>query len=238
MMAKAQPGRFITLEGGEGAGKSTQIGRLANRLEDAGIGVITTREPGGAPGADTIRSILVSGDIDRWDPMSEALLNFAARREHLIRTIWPALERGHWVLSDRFADSTMAYQGYGHGVDRELINTLYRAAVGDFRPDMTIVLDLPVTEGLRRANQRNDGSESAEDRYERMGKSFHQRLRDGYLDRRERRARCGGGANLDCRDGQVRRRAVRGRRGGGLDGERRHYRAHRGAAVGAGPDRP
>jgi dTMP kinase len=181
MMAKAQPGWFITLEGGEGAGKSTQIGRLANRLEDAGIGVITTREPGGAPGADTIRSILVSGDIDRWDPMSEALLNFAARREHLIRTIWPALERGHWVLSDRFADSTMAYQGYGHGVDRELINTLYRAAVGDFRPDMTIVLDLPVTEGLRRANQRNDGSESAEDRYERMGKSFHQRLRDGYL---------------------------------------------------------
>ncbi len=181
MMAKAQPGRFITLEGGEGTGKSTQIARLAARLENAGVGVITTREPGGAPGADTIRSILVSGDIDRWDPMSEALLNFAARREHLIRTIWPALARGHWVVSDRFADSTMAYQGYGHGVDREVIAALYRAAVGEFRPDLTIVLDLPVEVGLRRANQRNDDNETAEDRYERMDKAFHQRLRDGYL---------------------------------------------------------
>lgn len=181
MMAKTQPGRFITLEGGEGAGKSTQIAGLAKRLEDAGIGVITTREPGGAPGADTIRSILVSGDTNRWDPMSEALLNFAARREHLIRTIWPALERGHWVLSDRFADSTMAYQGYGHGVDRALIDALYRAAVGDFRPDMTLMLDLPVAEGLRRANQRNNASATAEDRYERMDVAFHERLRAGFL---------------------------------------------------------
>lgn len=181
MMAKTQPGRFITFEGGEGAGKSTQIAGLAKRLEDAGIGVITTREPGGAPGADTIRSILVSGDTNRWDPMSEALLNFAARREHLIRTIWPALERGHWVLSDRFADSTMAYQGYGHGVDRALIDALYRAAVGNFRPDMTLMLDLPVAEGLRRANQRNNASATAEDRYERMDVAFHERLRAGFL---------------------------------------------------------
>ena len=181
MMAKAQPGRCITLEGGEGAGKSTQISRLASRLEESGVGVITTREPGGAPGADTIRSILVSGDIDRWDPMSEALLNFAARREHLIRSIWPALERGHWVLSDRFADSTMAYQGYGHGVDRELIATLYHAVVGDFHPDLTIVLDLPVAEGLRRANQRNGDAGGTEDRYERMDVAFHERLRNGFL---------------------------------------------------------
>ncbi len=182
MMAKTQAGRFITLEGGEGAGKSTQIAGLAKRLEDAGIGVITTREPGGAPGADTIRSILVSGDTDRWDPMSEALLNFAARREHLIRTIWPALERGHWVLSDRFADSTMAYQGYGHGVDRDLISALYRAAVGDFHPDLTLMLDLPVAEGLRRANERNGASAAAaEDRYERMDIEFHERLRAGFL---------------------------------------------------------
>ena len=117
--------------------------------------------------------------------MSEALLNFAARREHLIRTIWPALKRGHWVLSDRFADSTMAYQGYGHGVDRELISALYRAAVGDFHPDMTLVLDLPVTEGLRRAQQRNGaattGSAATEDRYERMDVGFHERLRAGFL---------------------------------------------------------
>ncbi|MCZ6590441.1 MAG: dTMP kinase [Alphaproteobacteria bacterium] len=181
MMAKAQSGRFITLEGGEGTGKSTQIVGLAKRLEEAGVDVITTREPGGAPGADTIRSILVSGETDRWDPMSEALLNFAARREHLIRTIWPALQRGHWVLSDRFADSTMAYQGYGHGVDRELIAALYRAAVGDFHPDLTIVLDLPVTEGLRRANQRNGAADAAEDRYERMDVAFHERLRAGFL---------------------------------------------------------
>jgi dTMP kinase len=185
MMANAQPGRFITLEGGEGAGKSTQIAGLVKRLEDAGIGVISTREPGGAPGADTIRSILVSGDTDRWDPMSEALLNFAARREHLMRTIWPALERGHWVVSDRFADSTMAYQGYGHGIDRDLIAALYRAAVGDFHPDLTLMLDLPVAEGLRRANERNglrNGAGGAgEDRYERMNVEFHERLRAGFL---------------------------------------------------------
>jgi dTMP kinase len=181
MMANAQPGRFITLEGGEGAGKSTQIAGLAKHLEDVGIDVILTREPGGAPGADTIRSVLVSGDTDRWDPMSEALLNFAARREHLIRTIWPALERGHWVLSDRFADSTKAYQGYGQGINQDLITALYRAAVGDFYPDMTIVLDLPVTEGLRRANERNGAAGAGEDRYERMDVAFHERLRAGFL---------------------------------------------------------
>ena len=181
MVVPAQAGRFITLEGGEGAGKSTQIATLTKRLENAGIGVISTREPGGAPGADTIRSILVSGDTDRWDPMSEALLNFAARREHLIRTIWPVLERGHWVLSDRFADSTMAYQGYGHGVDRKLIGALYQAAVGDFHPNLTLMLDLPVAEGLRRANQRNGAGDGAEDRYERMDVAFHERLRSGFL---------------------------------------------------------
>jgi len=113
--------------------------------------------------------------------MSEALLNFAARREHLLRTIWPALERGHWVLSDRFADSTMAYQGYGHGIDRDLIGALYRAAVGDFHPDLTLILDLPVTEGLRRANRRNGAAGAAEDRYERMDAEFHERLRAGFL---------------------------------------------------------
>lgn len=182
MMTKAQPGRFITFEGGEGAGKSTQVAELATRLKNAGIDAITTREPGGAPGADTIRSILVSGATDRWDPMSEALLNFAARREHLLRTIWPALERGCWVLSDRFADSTTAYQGYGHGVDRALIDALYRAAVGDFHPELTLILDIPVSEGLARANQRNNSNNGKEDRYERMDVAFHERLRAGFLE--------------------------------------------------------
>lgn len=178
MMANAQPGRFITLEGGEGAGKSTQIAGLAKRLEEVGIDVISTREPGGAPGADTIRSILVSGATDRWDPMSEALLNFASRREHLLRTIWPELERGHWVLSDRFADSTMAYQGYGHGLDRRDIAGLYRLCVGATKPDLTLILDLPVEAGLARAAGRQGG----EDRYERMDVAFHHRLRDGFLE--------------------------------------------------------
>jgi len=181
MAESTQAGRFITLEGGEGAGKSTQIAALAERLRQAGRDVVTTREPGGAPGAEAIRALLVSGATDRWDPLSEALLLFAARREHLVRTIWPALKQGCWVLCDRFADSTMAYQGYGHGVDRALIEALYRAAVGAFRPDQTFVLDLPVDEGLRRANFRETSVAGPEDRFERMDRAFHERLRAGFL---------------------------------------------------------
>ncbi len=171
-------GRFITLEGGEGAGKSTQIGRLAAGLRGYGRDVLQTREPGGAPGAERIRELLVTGDTDRWDGMTEALLHFAARREHLVRTVFPALDKGTRVLSDRFADSTMAYQGYGHGLGRDAIERLYEVAVGDFRPDLTLILDLPVEEGLRRSAARGDG----EDRYERMDIAFHHRLRDGFAE--------------------------------------------------------
>jgi len=171
-------GRFITLEGGEGAGKSTQIGLLAEALRARGRDVLQTREPGGAPGAERIRELLVTGDTGRWDGLTEALLHFAARREHLVRTVLPGLEKGIWVLSDRFADSTMAYQGYGHGLGRETIDRLYAIAVGDFRPDLTLILDLPVEEGLRRSAGRGDG----EDRYERMDIEFHRRLREGYAD--------------------------------------------------------
>lgn len=172
-----QAGRFITFEGGEGAGKSTQLKRLAETLRERGREVVTTREPGGSPGAEQIRSLLVSGEPDRWDGMTEALLHFAARRDHLRATVWPALKAGKWVLCDRFADSTLAYQGYGHCLPHHDIRSLYRLAVGDFRPDLTLILDLPVEAGLARAAGRG----GAEDRYEKMNGGFHQRLRDGFL---------------------------------------------------------
>lgn len=171
-------GRFITLEGGEGAGKSTQLRRLADGLAARGIDVLTTREPGGSPGAEEIRALLVSGETGRWGAVTEALLHTAARRDHLERTVWPALEAGRWVLCDRFFDSTMAYQGYGLGLGRDLIGGLQATALGDFRPDLTLILDIAVEAGLRRAAARSGG----EDRYERMDIGFHQRLRDGFLD--------------------------------------------------------
>jgi dTMP kinase len=171
-------GRFITLEGGEGGGKSTQIRRLAAWLETRVDDVVVTREPGGSPGAEQIRSLLVDGDVRRWDPLGEALLHFAARRDHLVTTILPALQRGAWVLSDRFADSTIAYQGYGHGVDRTALAELYRICVGTLKPDLTLILDVPVAAGLARAAGRAAG----EDRYERMDKGFHERLRRGFLE--------------------------------------------------------
>ncbi|PWC37575.1 dTMP kinase [Azospirillum sp. TSO35-2] len=178
----AARGRFITLEGGEGAGKSTQLRRLAEALSTAlaprGARVVTTREPGGSKGAEEIRALLVTGETGRWSATTEALLHTAARRDHLERTVWPALEAGDWVLCDRFFDSTMAYQGYGLGLGRPLIETLQTAAFGDFRPDLTLILDIDVVTGLHRAASRHGG----EDRYERMDTSFHQRLRDGFLD--------------------------------------------------------
>jgi len=171
-------GRFITFEGGEGAGKTTQLRLLADELKKRGLPVVVTREPGGAAGAEDIRKLLVEGETNRWEPLTEALLHFAARREHLSRTVWPAMSEGTWVLCDRFADSTLAYQGYGHGLPSETIEQLYSTTVGAFAPDLTIILDLPVEEGLRRAAARANG----EDRYERMDRDFHQRLRQGFLD--------------------------------------------------------
>ena len=171
-------GHFITLEGGEGAGKSTQIARLKDALEAQGLSVIVTREPGGTAGGDQIRALLVNGDTNRWEPLTEALLNYAARHEHLEKVILPALAAGTWVLCDRFSDSTMAYQGYGHGMNREVIRRLHRLVVDEVKPDLTLILDMPVELGLERAKSRGEG----EDRYERMGIEFHQRLRDGFLD--------------------------------------------------------
>lgn len=170
-------GRFITFEGGEGVGKTTQIALLAARLRARGLTVVTTREPGGAPEAEAIRSLLVTGAADRWDPQAEALLHFAARRMHLVRTIWPALERGDWVLSDRFADSTMAYQGIAGRLGAKRIRALAEWTMDGFAPDLTLVLDLPPQEGLARAAGRakaGQGKGPAEDRYERMGPAYHE----------------------------------------------------------------
>jgi len=171
-------GRFITLEGGEGAGKSTQIRRLADWLRSRGKGVVATREPGGAPGAEAIRTLLVTGATGRWQPVTEAMLHYAARHEHVATTILPALERGDWVLCDRFADSTVAYQGYGLGVDVAVLRDLHRLAVGPLTPDLTLVLDIPPAQGLGRTRLRPGD----EDRYERMDAGFHERLRLGFLD--------------------------------------------------------
>jgi dTMP kinase len=180
-------GRFITLEGGEGAGKSTQIARLKDWLEARGHTVLTTREPGGSAGGEMIRKLLVEGPADRWDGPTEALLHFAARRDHLRATVWPALKRGTWVASDRFADSTRAYQGYGHGVDLGLLDRLYDITVGGFRPDLTLILDLPIDVGLARAGRRR-GSET---RYESLPCDFHDRVRAGFLEIAKREpARC------------------------------------------------
>jgi dTMP kinase len=170
-------GRFITFEGGEGGGKSTQVKRLARALEAAGIAVSVTREPGGAPGAEEIRKLVVEGAPERWDALTEALLMTAARREHVMRTIEPALAAGRWVISDRFADSTMAYQGYGRGVDRAALTALRTLAVGMLAPDLTLILDLPVALGLARAHQRR----GHELRFEAMDQDFHERLRQGFL---------------------------------------------------------
>lgn len=176
--ARPAPGRFITVEGGDGVGKSTQVRLLAEALTGAGVDLLTTREPGGAPGAEEIRKLLVDGDVGRWDALTEALLHFAARRDHLVRTVWPALEAGRWVVADRFADSTLAYQGYGQGLEGATVGTLYRLTVGDFAPDLTLILDLPAETGRSRATDRSAGRH----RYERMDLSFHRRLREGFLD--------------------------------------------------------
>jgi len=178
-------GRFITFEGGEGVGKSTQLHLLAGALSRSGIPVCMTREPGGSPGAEEIRTLLVTGAEDRWEPVSEALLHFAARADHLRRTILPRLDAGEWVLSDRFADSTMAYQGYAQGLGREAVESLSALVLKGFAPDLTFVLDLPVETGLARAAERADG----EDRYERLGRPFHERLREAFLDIADREPR-------------------------------------------------
>lgn len=170
---------FITFEGGEGSGKSTQIRRLAERLAAAGRDVVVTREPGGTPKAEAIRTLLVTGDVARWTPKAEALLNYAAREQHLAQIIRPALASSKTVLCDRFMDSTRAYQGYAGGCDMSFIDALEQAVVGSTRPDLTLIFDLDPALGLARARSRGD--HLSEDRYERKGMTFHETLRAGFL---------------------------------------------------------
>jgi dTMP kinase len=152
------------------------VGRLVRALTRADIKAEATREPGGSAGAEAIRDLLLGGETERWDAVSEALLLFAARRDHVFRLIRPALDAGTWMIGDRFADSTLAYQGYGRGLPLAELQTLHSFALGDFAPDLTLILDLPVDEGLSRAGRRSMLS----DRFERLELEFHQRLRDGF----------------------------------------------------------
>jgi len=180
-------GQFISFEGGEGAGKSTQSQLLCRRLETFGIEALVTREPGGSAGAEEIRALLVFGQIKRWDPLTEALLHNAARHDHVQRTILPALKRGVWVITDRFSDSTLAYQGYGQGVDFDKLNRLGELAIGAAMPDLTLILDLPVADGFARTERRADDA----NRYEQMDRAMHERLRQGFLSIAEAQAaRC------------------------------------------------
>jgi dTMP kinase len=169
-------GRFISFEGIDGSGKSTQVRRLGASLRERGVPVVETREPGGAPGAEQIRRLLVEGDPGRWSPETEILLFTAARRDHLERTISPALERGETVLCDRFADSTRVYQGVARADLRGVVDALHTLVIGR-EPDLTLIFDLDPALAGERGRWRG----SSEDRFERFGADFQRRLRDGFL---------------------------------------------------------
>lgn len=174
----AKRGRFITFEGGEGSGKSTQIRMLAERLDTENIRAIVTREPGGSPGAEIIRHVVLSGVGKQFGPEAESLLFAAARDDHVRSVIEPALAQDIWVLCDRFIDSTRVYQGSLGNVDPKLLRAMERVTIGSLRPDVTIILDVPVEVGMQRATARR-GSDTP-DRFEAEGINFHQRLRDAY----------------------------------------------------------
>jgi len=174
---------FITFEGGEGTGKSTQSQLLAQRLLKEGKDLVSTREPGGSPGAELIRSLLLTGAADRWVPMSEVLMMYAARADHFQKLIQPALEKRQWVICDRFADSSMAYQGYGRGLDLKFLDTLYKKVIGNQKPTRTYVFDLDPCIGLERSNRRlSQGTQvHVEGRFESLDLDFHKRVREGFL---------------------------------------------------------
>ncbi len=180
-MTEPARGRFITLEGGEGAGKSAQAKRLERKLKEIGLMVVRTREPGGSPGAEALRKAILSGFAAPFGPDGEALLFAAARIDHLDKTILPALARGEWVVCDRFADSTRAYQGAAGNLPPGFIARLEQVTVGSNRPDLTLVLDIPPEVGLERAAGRRGKGRKA-DRFEAEGLAFHETLRRAFLD--------------------------------------------------------
>jgi len=173
-------GKFITFEGGEGAGKSTQAKRLKERLAEHRVNVLLTREPGGSPRAEAIREVLLSGQAKELGPIGEALLFYVARDSHLELTIRPALKIGRWVICDRFHDSTRAYQGAAGGVPLAALDALERIIVGSTMPDLTFILDLPAEEGLRRARERAEDTGQTTDHFESMSLRFHENLRSEF----------------------------------------------------------
>lgn len=177
-------GKFIVIDGGDGAGKSTQLRLLRDYLLTKNIEAILTKEPGGTEVGLEIRRLLVEGDPDKMDAIAEALLYYADRRIHLTKKIWPALEEGDWVLSDRFADSTMAYQYYGYGkrVQKDVLEYLYKLVVGDRNPDLTIIIDLDPEVGLARSFAKSGQMEFKELRHESRAREFHHNLREGFLE--------------------------------------------------------
>lgn len=172
-----QRGRFIAIEGVDGAGKGVQSRQLRDTLLAKGFDVLLTREPGGSPGAEEIRALLVNGSADRWDSMTELLLVYAARRSHVEKTIKPALARGTWVISDRFADSSRAFQGVAGGLGLDVVDRLHQEVLGDFAPDLVLVLDLDAATSLARTRQRGGG----EDRFEKKGEVYQRKVREGFL---------------------------------------------------------
>lgn len=175
--AASKKGYFITFEGGEGSGKSTQLKLLSAAFEKSGLPFITTREPGGSENAEKIRALLVSGDADSWDPLTETLLFTAARSDHLNRLVKPAIAEGKTVICDRFFDSTLVYQGIGKGLGENYIKALHHIVFGNFMPGLTIILDIDPETGLKRAGARRGN----ENRFEQLDISFHQKIRDGFL---------------------------------------------------------
>ena len=176
----AKVGRFITFEGGEGGGKSTQTRLLQDALASNGIESILTREPGGSAGAEEIRELIVTGSPDRWDPLTELCLLYAARRDHWLKVIKPKLEQGIWVISDRFADSSIVYQGYAGDIDIDTVLNIHNVVLGEVWPDLTIVLDLPPELGLERSYKRDTANNSKDTRFEKRELHFHNLLREGF----------------------------------------------------------
>ena len=168
--------QMIVIDGVDGSGKGEQTRRLYQAMQTAGLGCILTREPGGSPAAEEIRDLLVNGDPEKWDSMTELLLMYAARRAHLRDTIKPALQRGEWVISDRFADSSRAFQGIAGELGLETVEQLHTLTVGDFKPALVIILDIDEQVALARAQARG----SSEDRFEQKGSSYHRRVRQAF----------------------------------------------------------